>query len=204
MEEDRDQCDLLLVVGTSLAVAPVSQVMAWLPAEVPQILVNYEHVAPPKRDHAGFDVCLLGASDVVCSWLSRDAHPRPPRGRSRSRDRQSGDQGGSSSSGSVPRDIVAPAAETDRGAVFSTDGEFVARSMAVLRGVREDDGPADRGGETSYYVVVCDGCACEIARDAEVWGCRACWGYDLCGECVRGDAATAHSAMGESHVFNKI
>ena len=40
LELDRAKADLLLVIGTSLAVAPISKVMGWLPAAIPQILVN--------------------------------------------------------------------------------------------------------------------------------------------------------------------
>jgi NAD-dependent SIR2 family protein deacetylase len=44
LEKDRDEADLLLVIGTSLAVAPISKVMGWLPHSIPQVLVNREVV----------------------------------------------------------------------------------------------------------------------------------------------------------------
>lgn len=37
LEEDRERADLLLVIGTSLAVAPISKIMGWLPPSTPQV-----------------------------------------------------------------------------------------------------------------------------------------------------------------------
>ncbi len=58
---DRNRADLLLVIGTSLQVAPVSKVMGWLPSSMPQILINRDVVAPPRSTSDGFDVSLIGA-----------------------------------------------------------------------------------------------------------------------------------------------
>ena len=61
---DRNQADLLLVIGTSLQVAPVSKVMGWLPPSMPQILINRDVVAPPRSTSDGFDVSLIGAITI--------------------------------------------------------------------------------------------------------------------------------------------
>ena len=65
LEADRDQCDLLLVIGTSLQVAPISHVMGYMPPKVPQILINKHLVQPPARDSDGFDFHLLGPCDNI-------------------------------------------------------------------------------------------------------------------------------------------
>ena len=64
---DRNQADLLLVIGTSLQVAPVSKVMGWLPPSMPQILINRDVVAPPRSTSDGFDVSLIGT--ITISFL---------------------------------------------------------------------------------------------------------------------------------------
>jgi len=38
--KDRDQVDLILIIGTSLKVAPVSDIITHMPHSVPQILIN--------------------------------------------------------------------------------------------------------------------------------------------------------------------
>ncbi|RKP39002.1 DHS-like NAD/FAD-binding domain-containing protein, partial [Dimargaris cristalligena] len=61
---DRKQVDLLLVMGSSLKVAPVSEVMAQLPAHVPQILIN-----KTPNLQMNFDVQLLGNCDDIIAYL---------------------------------------------------------------------------------------------------------------------------------------
>ncbi|KAJ1960055.1 NAD-dependent histone deacetylase sir2 [Dipsacomyces acuminosporus] len=75
---DREKVDLLLVMGSSLKVAPVSDIMGHLPHSVPQIVINKTPIL-----HFNFDVQLLGdADDIVaylasaCGWELR--HPRIP------------------------------------------------------------------------------------------------------------------------------
>ncbi|GAA6040294.1 hypothetical protein JCM8097_009405 [Rhodosporidiobolus ruineniae] len=65
--EDRDEVDLLIVMGTSLRVSPVAQLPSHLPHSVPQILINRDPVA-----HHQFDVCLLGDGDGVVQWLCEE------------------------------------------------------------------------------------------------------------------------------------
>ncbi|SJM87795.1 probable NAD-dependent histone deacetylase SIR2 [Zygosaccharomyces bailii] len=70
IREDILKCDLLICIGTSLKVAPVSEIVNMVPSHVPQILINRD----PVR-HAEFDLNLLGYCDDVatliaqkCSW----------------------------------------------------------------------------------------------------------------------------------------
>ncbi|KAK6170871.1 hypothetical protein SNE40_019164 [Patella caerulea] len=64
MAEDKDECDLLIVIGSSLKVRPVALIPNSLPAHVPQILINRERLR-----HIGFDVELLGDCDVIVNEL---------------------------------------------------------------------------------------------------------------------------------------
>ncbi|CAL4150049.1 unnamed protein product, partial [Meganyctiphanes norvegica] len=64
MTNDKDQADLLIVIGSSLKVRPVALIPSSLPGHVPQVLINRE----PLR-HLTFDVELLGDCDVIVKEL---------------------------------------------------------------------------------------------------------------------------------------
>ncbi|KFX98997.1 hypothetical protein O988_04092 [Pseudogymnoascus sp. VKM F-3808] len=67
-KHDKDVVDLVIVIGTSLKVAPVSEVVPFLPAHIPQIYISREPVK-----HVNFDVDMLGDCDVVVAELCRRA-----------------------------------------------------------------------------------------------------------------------------------
>ncbi|KAJ2063560.1 NAD-dependent histone deacetylase sir2 [Coemansia sp. S146] len=62
---DRENVDLLLVMGSSLKVAPVSDIMGHLPHTVPQIVINKTPIV-----HFNFDVQLLGDADDIVAYLA--------------------------------------------------------------------------------------------------------------------------------------
>ncbi|KAG0703985.1 DHS-like NAD/FAD-binding domain-containing protein [Suillus ampliporus] len=64
LEDDRDKVDLLIVIGTSLKVSPVSEILSHLPHSVPQILIN----KTPVR-HINPDIVLLGNADDIVQYL---------------------------------------------------------------------------------------------------------------------------------------
>lgn len=68
VKHDRDQVDLVIVIGTSLKVAPVSEVVPYLPPHIPQIYISRTPVS-----HINFDIDLLGDCDVVVAELCRRA-----------------------------------------------------------------------------------------------------------------------------------
>ncbi|KAG5991917.1 hypothetical protein E4U52_003219 [Claviceps spartinae] len=65
-KHDRDKVDLVIVIGTSLKVSPVSDIVSFVPQHVPQIYVSREPVS-----HVEFDIDLLGDCDVVVAELCR-------------------------------------------------------------------------------------------------------------------------------------
>lgn len=67
-EHDRDKADLVVVIGTSLKVAPVSEVVPFMPPHVPAIYISRTPVS-----HINFDIDLLGDCDLVVSELCRRA-----------------------------------------------------------------------------------------------------------------------------------
>lgn len=95
IEGDRTKVDALIVIGTSLSVAPISKVIQYLPANIPRILINRTIVQPASSsrtaatttssDHEGemdedepdfrenyvFDAHLLGYCDDITRALAR-------------------------------------------------------------------------------------------------------------------------------------
>ena len=65
-EADTQKCDLLICIGTSLKVAPVSEIIGVLPQTVPQVYISK---TPVK--HIEFDVTLLGHCDDIIRDLVR-------------------------------------------------------------------------------------------------------------------------------------
>src|SRR5262249_32086565 len=61
---DKDKCDLLIVIGSSLKVKPVSLVSELLSNNIPQILINRERLL-----HKTFDIELLGNCDVIINEI---------------------------------------------------------------------------------------------------------------------------------------
>jgi hypothetical protein len=63
--EDREIVDLLMVIGTSLKVSPVAEILSHLPHSIPQILINK---TPVK--HINPDIVLLGNADIIVQHLA--------------------------------------------------------------------------------------------------------------------------------------
>ncbi|PWZ01010.1 SIR2-domain-containing protein [Testicularia cyperi] len=61
---DRTEVDLLIIMGTSLKVAPVSELITHIPHSTPVILINKTPVY-----HIATDIMLLGDSDMVVDYL---------------------------------------------------------------------------------------------------------------------------------------
>ncbi|KAK7752215.1 NAD-dependent histone deacetylase sir2 [Diatrype stigma] len=68
VDHDRNLVDLVIVIGTSLKVAPVSELVPFLPPDVPQLYISRTPVT-----HINFDIDLLGDCDVVVAELCRRA-----------------------------------------------------------------------------------------------------------------------------------
>ncbi|KAL9120894.1 MAG: hypothetical protein Q9187_002551 [Circinaria calcarea] len=68
VKHDRRLVDLVIVIGTSLKVAPVSEVVGFLPPDVPQI-----YISRTPCSHVNFDVDMLGDCDVVVAELCKRA-----------------------------------------------------------------------------------------------------------------------------------
>ncbi|KAK5780890.1 NAD-dependent histone deacetylase SIR2 PWA37_003547 [Arxiozyma heterogenica] len=67
LREDVNKCDMLICIGTSLKVAPVSEIINMIPVKAPQILINR---TPVK--HASFDLSLLGFCDDIATLVAKE------------------------------------------------------------------------------------------------------------------------------------
>lgn len=67
-KEDAKEADLVIVIGTSLKVAPVSEMPNFLPHETPHIYISLDPIK-----HVEFDIQLLGKCDDVVVELCRRA-----------------------------------------------------------------------------------------------------------------------------------
>jgi len=65
-EGDKDACDLVICLGTSLRVSPVSEIVKVVGRQVPQIYISK---TPAK--HLNFEACFLGGCDDTVELLSQ-------------------------------------------------------------------------------------------------------------------------------------
>jgi len=61
---DRNEVDLLIIMGTSLKVAPVSELVGHIPHRTPVILINKTPVL-----HMGMDIQLVGDADEIVKYV---------------------------------------------------------------------------------------------------------------------------------------
>ncbi|XBW38435.1 hypothetical protein QEN19_004023 [Hanseniaspora menglaensis] len=66
IDKDCKECDLLLCIGTSLKVQPVSNIVNLIDSKVPQVLINKDDVTTNE-----FDVKLLGLCDDVAALIAQ-------------------------------------------------------------------------------------------------------------------------------------
>ncbi|EON61179.1 hypothetical protein W97_00391 [Coniosporium apollinis CBS 100218] len=67
-KHDRELVDLVIVIGTTLKVAPVSEIPQFISPEVPQIFISRDPI-----HHINFDINLLGDCDTIVAELCRRA-----------------------------------------------------------------------------------------------------------------------------------
>jgi NAD-dependent deacetylase sirtuin 1 len=155
LEVDRKKADLLLVMGTSLKVAPVSRVLSYLPPAVPQVLVNMEQVQPPRNISDGFDLLLLGTCDAVVTHLATE----------------------------LGWAAMVSEAETRNVPVLMPPNMYRFNVAACsVEQSQEMDGCAEENWEETDFVEVvrCDECSANMDGAQAIYSCRECWEFDLC------------------------
>lgn len=66
IDKDCKECDLLLCIGTSLKVQPVSNIVNLIDSKIPQVLINKDDVTTNE-----FDIKLLGLCDEVAALIAQ-------------------------------------------------------------------------------------------------------------------------------------
>mmetsp|Transcript_18 Transcript_18/g.41 ORF Transcript_18/g.41 Transcript_18/m.41 type:complete len:248 (-) Transcript_18:28-771(-) len=156
LESDKKKADAVIVIGTSLSVAPMSSVVRFLPPNIPRILINRNTIVLPtskdknkegidfRGDNYDFDVRLLGFCDDVVNVLTEGL--------------EKGDADGFDTT-----------MMTDRSFVFSG---------AVI-----DEEAGSEGVLQCTETVQCDNCAQIIENGRVVMKCTNCFDFDLCENC---------------------
>lgn len=175
LEQDRSKADAVIVIGTSLSVAPMSKVIEYLSPSIPRILINRNIVIPKQsntenkedeseeeQDHRHgyiFDACLLGFCDEVTR--------------------------------SLVRVIEGEQIYTSNEKVFchstNTADSFnlmnhPAERVLLFAGANLDE--EDQHSEAEYDEIVhCDACENVIDGPGRGMRCTVCFDYDLCIRC---------------------
>lgn len=189
LEADRDKADALIVIGTSLSVAPMSKVISYLPPNVPRILINRNVVDPPNvlaidddedeeedfRESYTFDAYLLGFCDDVTRAVVKEMN---------------------SMSGTSEDGKLLAALEDDDPVFSSNDWQsntIPSDRIFLFPGAMHR---SDNDELTYTEVANCDGCEEEIS--GSIYKCVQCFDYDLCETCYPALSKTHHDG---SHTF---
>eukprot|EP00980_Cylindrotheca_fusiformis_P026545 scaffold16396_cov140-Cylindrotheca_fusiformis.AAC.6 len=192
LEADRDKVDALIVIGTSLSVAPISKVVDFLPQNIPRILINRTIVHPPNqasqsssdddddeenepqfRSNYVFDAYLLGFCDDITRALARQMFTEEKQGTSSSsRVERSGDGHDGRVLSAVLQDDD-PDFRPDDWSAISVPSERV----LLFPGALPSNNVATE--EVKYQEIAhCDGCSKRIR--GSIQKCVCCFDYDLC------------------------
>ena len=192
---DRAKVDLLLVIGTSLSVAPISDALRFFPGTVKKILINRQRVVPRS---GSFDAELLGDCDVVVAALAARLGWTLRRG-----------EVAAAAAGGAGAGAEAAAVEeissTDAGYEFAPGVHIFANGVEPTAAAAASSSSSSSGGGGGGTLYTCDACAETIA--STVYTCNQCFAYDLCASCAtRSDGAlvAAHAVeMGSTHAFTE-
>lgn len=203
LEADREKIDALIVIGTSLSVAPISKVIEYMPMEIPRILINRTVVHPStktadskeemvQRENYVFDAYLLGYCDAVTRRLAKKIFGDVPQGPLPVKRTQ---QGGALEC--VLTDVL------DGKEMHHDVGTWKVVSVSpdrvlLFAGAQASHGHGE-GEELTYRAIAhCDGCSKQIL--GPIQKCIVCFDYDLCQACFPSLSATHYDGK---HTFTR-
>ena len=229
LENDRDKADCIIVMGTSLSVAPMSKVVQYLSPSIPRFLINRNVVKAANRqirddtadeedgdskksveeeedtrDGYVFDACLLGFCDDVSRALVKELNC----GTNGKSDKESDSSDACYSDGETPR-MLCDVEEEYRGADGNVHGlhrhpadRVLLFPGAVIPKQGKTGGGDDSDSESSYSreVARCDGCGKEIKGEGPIMKCQDCFDFDLCRKCYE-SKKVAESHFDGKHTF---
>ena len=160
LQKDYLKADALIVMGTSLSVAPMSRVVDYLKPDIPRILVNRNIVRVKKTSNKEdgdclFDACLLGNCDDVVTALTQRMK-------------------GTECQIQTPRLVM-----KDEPWLQNQPNE----SVLLFRGADvATTCLLDEPTEVQHKLIVhCDECQNQIV--GKIYSCTSCFDYDLCDAC---------------------
>ena len=160
LNSDKTAVDCLIVLGTSLSVAPMSRVVSFLPPNVPRILINKNEI---KLDTA-FTESLLGDCDDVVEFLM----DRLNWNNSNDNDEDDNDNNNNNI-------IINPTEVRSDCHVFCKEGGATASTVPMM--------PMPTTTTTTTVNVLCDGCSDTIEQGTFYNCCKTCFDHDLCTSC---------------------
>jgi len=202
LESDRGKADCLIVIGTSLSVAPMSKVLRYLPTSIPRILINRTLVHPPIkqddedddededlefREHYAFDAYLLGFCDDVTRALAKEMYPSTQKRKD------------------IDGRLLANLREDDKAHNIEDWESIEIPPDRILLFPGATSG-FDVTEATYNEIAHCDGCADKIL--GRIRKCIQCFDYDLCEQCYPALSQSHHggkhrfSVEGKSQVLN--
>ncbi|CAM9244254.1 unnamed protein product, partial [Choristocarpus tenellus] len=226
LEADQKKADLLIVMGTSLKVAPVSRILHYMPRDVPQVLINRELVHPLKSMSDGFDLHLLGDCDTVvnhicdrlgwklpggdtaCSRVGAGEGGRKMegvKGKGKGKQRVRGQVEGEHRRDNIeegeppPPVFIPPNSFVFASGAKGAGGSFDGNLVAACTKEKRGKEGEEEEEEEFEEVVTCD--ACDKVVEGAVYSCRECFGFDLCGQC-HSRGRNAH-AKEKGHAFRR-
>jgi NAD-dependent SIR2 family protein deacetylase len=191
LEADREKVDALIVIGTSLSVAPISKVIGFLPQNIPRILINRTVVHPPNtssassendheekdehqfRDNYVFDAYLLGFCDDITRALAKQMFKEKTQGTTaNSKVKKSEDaHGGKLLAAALEGEDEDFKAEEWSDITVPSERVLLFPGALPLKKVASE--------EVIYQEIArCDGCSKRIRGD--IRKCICCFDYDLC------------------------
>ncbi|TDH72031.1 hypothetical protein CCR75_002527 [Bremia lactucae] len=203
--KDRVRADLLLVMGTSLKVAPVMEIPSYLPSHIPQVVINKTALTKKKlkakvrvtngmvnsrsgflndkletRDEEDFDMSLLGNCDDILRYVCAQAgwELEPP-----------AHQVEMTEAATLENQVVLHE-NTCRKRVYCF-GTCQCKNKLATNMDKKDEGQDEEQEKEELHDIACNYCRQRIDTEAEPiigsktvhYHCNDCFDYDLCGEC---------------------
>ncbi len=196
LEADRKKADAVIVIGTSLSVAPMSKIIEYLSPSIPRMLINRAIVVPKHgtycedakkrnneeisesnhRDNFVFDACLLGFCDEVTKSLIDLMTTANDDKLSLSRERPPGSHDFELLC-NLPALSDTKLFRHPHDRIFLYPGAILHCNDGEYNG-DEDDGSTEI---TFQEIVHCDGCHKVIKK--VIMKCTDCFDFDLCQDC---------------------
>ncbi len=192
IEADQSKADALIVIGTSLSVAPISKVIEYLPRNIPRILINQTIVHPKTasidcqeedfRQNYVFDAYLLGFCDDVTRALGKQL--------GLGSDIETKKENKIDKNEKEPVKATRYASETGAKLLTGDEGwkgitvpneRVLLFPGALPLGAKQEPQGATIPTESFHEIAHCDGCSKQIS--GPIFKCSKCFDYDLCQSC---------------------